>query len=78
MSIGYAHNSTLHIDTFTPYLRLGTRLFDPSGKNACYGYKSLSREEMKKYIMQGSTKEEIVDMLLDFVDNGDDYQNATA
>lgn len=77
--IGYAKNSSLYIDTFSPYFRLGEYIFDPSGKNANYLYKSLSREDMKKHLMRKDiTKEEIVDMLLDFVDNGEEYQCTTA
>ena len=77
-TIGYARNSTIHLGDYTPYLRLGKYLFDPSGKNASYLYKSLSREEMFKHLMNSFTKDEIVTMLLDFVEKGDDYQGATA
>lgn len=76
--IGYAKNSTLHLGDFDPYLRLGKYLFDPSGRNASYLWKSLNREEMKKYLMTKYTKEEIVKMLLDFVEVGNIYQETTA
>lgn len=76
--IGYALNSTLHLGEYDPYFRIGGYLFDPSGRNANYLFKSLNRVEMKKYLMNHATKEEIVDMLLDFVEQGNDYQEITA
>ena len=76
--VGISNNATLHLDTFTPYFRLGEYLFDPSGKNASILYKSIGREEMKKYLLKNCTKEQVINMLLDFVENGEDYQNATA
>ena len=77
-TVGYARNSAIHLGDYTPYLRLGKCLFDPSGMNASYLYNSLSREEMFKYLMKSFTKEEIVTMLLDFVEKGDDYQGDAA
>ena len=76
--IATARNASLHIDTFTPYFRWDKYLFDPSGKNASILYKSIGKEEMKKYLMKNCTKEQVINMLLDFVENGEDYQNATA
>ena len=76
--VGTSKNASLHLDMFTPYLRLGDHLFDPSGKNASILYKSVGREEMKKYLFKTHTKEQVINMLLDFVENGEDYQNATA
>ena len=76
--VGISKNASLHLDTFTPYLRLDKYLFDPSGKNASILYKSIGREEMKKYLLKNYTKEEVIDMLLEFVENGEDYQSATA
>ena len=76
--IGYAHNSALYLGDFNPYLRMGKYLYDPSGRNANYMYKSLNKQEMKKYLMNHFTKEEVVSMLLDFVECGDNYQEVTA
>ena len=76
--IGYARNSTLYLGDFNPYLRMGKYLYDPSGKNANYIYTSLNKQEMKKYLMSNLTKDEVVSMLLDFVEYGDNYQEATA
>lgn len=76
--IGIARNATLHLDNCTPYLRLGKYLYDPSGKNASILYKSLNKEDMKKHLLSNYTKEDVVTMLLDFVDASDEYQNFTA
>ena len=76
--VGISKNASLHLDSFTPYLRLGEYLFDPSGKNASILYKSVGKEEMKKYLLKTYTKEQVINMLLDFVENGENYQDATA
>lgn len=76
--IGCARNTTLYLGDYNPYLRNGKYLFDPSGKNANYLYKSVSKSEMKRHLMNKYTKEEIVNMLLDFVECGDSYQEVTA
>ena len=72
--MGYAANSCLYLGEQTPYLRVGTRLFDPSGKNASYLFKSLDKKEMKKFLNKNFSKDEIIEMLLDFVENGSEYQ----
>ena len=76
--IGYANNSCMYLGDSTPYLRISKYLYDPSGKNASYLFKSLSKEEMKKYLSTHLSKDEILDMLLDFVENGSEYQCFTA
>ena len=76
--IGYAKNSCMYLGDFSPYLRIGGYLYDPSGKNASYLYKSVTKEEMKKFLSRHLSKEEILDMLLEFVENGNEYQCATA
>lgn len=76
--VGRSSNATLHLDDYTPYFRLGDKLFDPSGKNTNILYKSLGKEEMKKYLLKNCTKERVITMLLDFVENGESYQEATA
>lgn len=76
--IGCAKNTTLYLGEYTPFFRNGKYLFDPSGKNASYLYKSVSRDEMKSHLMNKYTKEEIVSMLLDFVECVDSYQEVTA
>ena len=76
--IGHANNSCLYLGDFNPYFRIGKYLYDPSGKNSSYYYNSLTKDEMKKYLNKNFSKEEILDMLLDFVSDGDEYQCATA
>lgn len=76
--IGHANNSSLYLGDYNSYLRTGVYLFDPSGKNASYMYKSLNRKEMKHHLIKNFTKEDIVDMLLDFVEISDNYQEITA
>ena len=71
--IGYASNSTLSLGDFDSYFRLGEYIYDPSGRNGVHYLKSLGKEEMKRHLMKHFTKEEIVDMLLNFVENGSDH-----
>ena len=76
--ISYTSNSILSLGDFNSYFRVGKYLYDPSERNTSYLYKSLGREEMKKYLTNHFTKEEIINMLLGFVENGSDYQDMTA
>lgn len=76
--IGYATNSCLYLGDYNPYFRVGKYLYDPTGKNASYCFESLSKEEMKNYLNKHFSKEQILDMLLGFVENGNEYQSATA
>lgn len=76
--ISYSHKSILSLGDFNSYFRVGKYLYDPSDRNASYLFKSLDKEEMKKHLKSNFTKEEIIDMLLDFVENGSDYQDMTA
>ena len=76
--ISYTRNSILSLGDFDSYFRIGKYLYDPSQRNSSYLFKSLSKEEMKKYLMSNFTKDEIVNMLLSFVENGSDYQNSAA
>jgi hypothetical protein len=76
--ISYGNNSILSLGDFNSYFRVGEYLYDPSDRNSCYLFKSLSKKEMKKHLMKHFSKEEVIDMLLAFVDNGSDYQDMTA
>ena len=76
--ISYALNSILSLGDFNSYFRVGKFLYDPSDRSSSYLFKSLNKEEMRHYLMRHYTKEQIVNMLLDFVENGSDYQNMTA
>ena len=76
--MGYAQNSSIYLGEYSPYFRVGKYLFDPLGKNASYLFKSVTKEEMKKYLKNNYSKDELLDMLLDFVENGSEYQYATA
>ena len=76
--MSYSNNSILSLGDFNSYFRINNYLYDPSNRNASYLFKSLGKEEMKKYLMKHFTKEDIVEMLLGFVENGSDYQNMTA
>ena len=75
---GYASNSTLSLGAYAPYFRIGEYLFDPSGQNASYLYKSLNKDEMKEHLMKHFTKEEVINMLLDFVVNEDEGSDSAA
>ena len=74
----YARNSILSLGDYNSYFRVGKYLYDPSGRSAVYYLKSLDKEQMKKHLMSQYTKEALVDMLLNFVENGSDHLEATA